>query len=112
MSYFESFFFKDSHLEIFHLFIRVQQELEFLTGTTSFLDSSISKTISTCIALGKNPAANKVKAEFKVTEKRFYWLKVKSLAVAKDWVELESFSKEKKPPVGRERFLVFFCSCF
>jgi len=36
-----------------------------------------------------------------VSEKRWYWLKVFALATIKDWVALEKFSKEKKPPIGK-----------
>ncbi|KAL6570743.1 vacuolar protein sorting-associated protein 16 [Orobanche gracilis] len=79
--------------------LRIQHELEVTTKQAIFVDSSISDTIRTCIVLGNQRAANRVKNEFKVSEKRWYWLKVFALATIRDWDALEKFSKEKRPPV-------------
>ncbi|PIN25618.1 Vacuolar assembly/sorting protein VPS16 [Handroanthus impetiginosus] len=85
--------------------LRIQHELEVTTKQAIFVDSSISDTIRTCIVLGNHRAANKVKAEFKVSEKRWYWLKVFALATIRDWDALEKFSKEKRPPIGYRPFV-------
>ncbi|KAL9319611.1 hypothetical protein ACSQ67_011450 [Phaseolus vulgaris] len=85
--------------------LRIQHELEVTTKQAIFVDSSINDTIRTCIVLGNHRAALKVKTEFKVSEKRWYWLKVFALATIKDWVALEKFSKEKKPPMGFRPFV-------
>ncbi|XP_019464204.1 PREDICTED: protein VACUOLELESS1 [Lupinus angustifolius] len=85
--------------------LRIQHELEVTTKQAIFVDSSISDTIRTCIVLGNHRAAMRVKTEFKVSEKRWYWLKVFALATIKDWVALEKFSKEKKPPIGYRPFV-------
>ncbi|KAJ6953935.1 protein VACUOLELESS1-like [Populus alba x Populus x berolinensis] len=85
--------------------LRIQHELEVSTKQPIFVDSSISDTIRTCIALGNHRAAMKVKTEFKVSEKRWYWLKVFALATIRDWDALEKFSKEKRPPNGFRPFV-------
>ncbi|KAK4278482.1 hypothetical protein QN277_016322 [Acacia crassicarpa] len=85
--------------------LRIQHELEVTTKQAIFVDSSISDTIRTCIVLGNHRAAVRVKTEFKVSEKRWYWLKVFALATVKDWAALEKFSKEKKPPIGYRPFV-------
>lgn len=85
--------------------IRIQHELEVTTKQAIFVDSSISDTIRTCIVLGNHRAAMKVKTEFKVSEKRWYWLKVFALATIRDWDALEKFSKEKRPPIGYRPFV-------
>ncbi|CAJ1964254.1 unnamed protein product [Sphenostylis stenocarpa] len=85
--------------------LRIQHELEVTTKQAIFVDSSINDTIRTCIVLGNHRAAMKVKTEFKVSEKRWYWLKVFALATIKDWVALEKFSKEKKPSIGYRPFV-------
>ncbi|KAH6780752.1 vacuoleless1 [Perilla frutescens var. hirtella] len=85
--------------------LRIQHELEVTTKQAIFVDSSISDTIRTCIVLGNHRAANKVKAEFKVSDKRWYWLKVFALATIRDWEALEKFSKEKRPPIGYRPFV-------
>lgn len=83
-----------------HVF-RIQHELEASTKQAIFVDSSINDTIRTCIVLRNNRAAAKVKSEFKVSDKRWYWLKAFALATIKDWDALEKFSKEKRPPTGK-----------
>ncbi|KAI4381195.1 hypothetical protein MLD38_007293 [Melastoma candidum] len=85
--------------------LRIQHELEVTTKQAIFVDSSISDTIRTCIVLGNHRAAMKVRTEFKVSEKRWYWLKVFALATIRDWDALEKFSKEKRPPVGYRPFV-------
>lgn len=85
--------------------LRMQHELEVSTKQAIFMDSSISDTIRTCIVLGNHRAAVKVKTEFKVSEKRWYWLKVFALATIRDWDALEKFSKEKRPPIGYRPFV-------
>ncbi|GJV66911.1 protein vacuoleless1 [Tanacetum coccineum] len=85
--------------------LRIQHELEVSTQQPIFVDSSISDTIRTCIVLGNHRAAMKVKTEFKVSDKRWYWLKVFALATIRDWDALEKFSKEKRPPVGYKPFV-------
>ncbi|KAL9245057.1 hypothetical protein vseg_018753 [Gypsophila vaccaria] len=91
----------DEHAKL----LRMQHELEVSTKQAIFVDSSISDTIRTCIVLGNHRAAMKVKTEFKVSEKRWYWLKVFALATIRDWVALEKFSKEKRPPIGYKPFV-------
>ncbi|OVA07247.1 Vps16 [Macleaya cordata] len=85
--------------------LRIQHELEVTTKQAIFVDSSISDTIRTCIVLGNHRAAMKVRSEFKVSEKRWYWLKVFALATIRDWDALEKFSKEKRPPIGYRPFV-------
>lgn len=85
--------------------LRMQHELEVTTKQPIFVDSSISDTIRTCIVLGNHRAAMKVRTEFKVSEKRWYWLKVFALATIRDWDALEKFSKEKRPPIGYRPFV-------
>ncbi|XP_072968310.1 protein VACUOLELESS1 isoform X2 [Typha angustifolia] len=85
--------------------LRLQHELEVSTKQAIFVDSSISDTIRTCIVLGNHRAALRVRTEFKVSEKRWYWLKAFALATVRDWEGLEKFSKEKRPPGGYKPFV-------
>ncbi|KAM0858443.1 hypothetical protein ACQ4PT_047830 [Festuca glaucescens] len=85
--------------------LRVQHNLEVSTKQAIFLGSSVSDTIKTCIAMGNERAAAKVKSEFKVPDKRWYWLKACALATVGNWDALEAFSKEKRPPGGYKPFV-------
>lgn len=70
----------------------------------TFMDMSLSDTIYQCVLLGDLKAAEQLKKEFKVPDKRFYWLKVRALAESKSWLELDRFSKARKSPIGYEPF--------
>ncbi|CAO2170922.1 unnamed protein product [Urochloa humidicola] len=85
--------------------LRLQHELEVSTKQAIFLGSSVSDTIKTCIAMGNERAALKVKSEFKVPDKRWYWLKTCALATVGNWDALEKFSREKRPPGGYKPFV-------
>ncbi|XP_078167947.1 vacuoleless1 (VCL1) [Carex rostrata] len=97
--------FESKASEEYSKLLRVQHELEVSTKQPIFVDSSISDTIRTCIVMGNHRAALKVKNEFKVSEKRWYWLKAFALATVRDWDALEKFSKEKRPPGGYKPFV-------
>uniref|UniRef100_A0A0D3ES82 Protein VACUOLELESS1 n=1 Tax=Oryza barthii TaxID=65489 RepID=A0A0D3ES82_9ORYZ len=85
--------------------LRSQHELEVSTKQAIFVGSSVSDTIKTCIAMGNERAALKVKSEFKVPDKRWYWLKSCALATVGNWDALEKFSKERRPPGGYKPFV-------
>ncbi|RKP25059.1 vacuolar protein sorting protein vps16 [Syncephalis pseudoplumigaleata] len=65
-----------------------------------FVGLSVSETMKQCILAGDHSQANRIRADFKVPEKRFWWLKIKALAELRDWDALEQFSKTKKSPIG------------
>lgn len=69
-----------------------------------FVGKTVSETIGGLILIAQNSRANKVKDEFKVPEKRFWWIKMKVLVTRRDWDELLKFSKSKKSPIGYEPF--------
>lgn len=85
--------------------LKMQHELETSMGKAIFVDSSVSDTICTCLSLGYNAYADKLKSTFKVPVERFYLLKIKALSAASNWAALEKFASEKKPPVGFKPFV-------
>ncbi|KAM7431229.1 Vacuolar protein sorting-associated protein 16 [Porites harrisoni] len=70
----------------------------------TFMDLSLSDTIYQCILQGELKVAEQLKKEFKVPDKRFYWLKVRSLAESHNWLELDKLSKARKSLIGYEPF--------
>ncbi|KAJ3129946.1 hypothetical protein HK098_007212 [Nowakowskiella sp. JEL0407] len=72
--------------------LEIQAQLEKDTGH-SFLELSLSETIFKCLLLGHGNRAAKIKSDFKVPDKRFWWLKVKALVKALNWEGLEKFAK-------------------
>jgi len=70
-----------------------------------FVDCSVNDTLSKLIVLGQSKRASKIKSDFKVPDKRFWWIKIKALVSVKDWMSLEKFAKEKKSPIGYVPFV-------
>eukprot|EP01116_Phalansterium_solitarium_P018834 TRINITY_DN5113_c0_g4_i1.p2 TRINITY_DN5113_c0_g4~~TRINITY_DN5113_c0_g4_i1.p2 ORF type:complete len:859 (+),score=366.88 TRINITY_DN5113_c0_g4_i1:2904-5480(+) len=60
----------------------------------------LGDTLFHLIQIGQAKKAAKLKADFKVPETRFYWLKINALAGIRDWASLERLAKDKKPPIG------------
>ncbi|EGC36173.1 hypothetical protein DICPUDRAFT_32286 [Dictyostelium purpureum] len=82
----------------------LQKELE-TSLQEQFEGMSISDTIYKLISLNQGKRANSIKSEFKVPDKRFWWIKIKALSIMCDWEELMKFSKDKKSPIGYEPFV-------
>ena len=59
---------------------RVQSELEAETGNAALLGLSLAETLRQCVRLGNHRAAARLRADFKVSDRRFWWLKVRSAA--------------------------------
>lgn len=66
---------------------------------------SLSDTISALLTHGLGKRAEALRSAFRVPDKRWWWLKLKALAAAKNWTVLETFAKSKKSPIGYEPFV-------
>lgn len=65
----------------------------------------IHETIKQLLQLGDLKSAEKKRIEYKVPDKRFWWLRIQVLSESFQWDELEKFSKAKKSPIGYEPFV-------
>ncbi|KAM4698131.1 vacuolar protein sorting-associated protein 16 homolog [Rhinophrynus dorsalis] len=65
-----------------------------------YLDYSLHDTIYNLILDGMQKKAEQLYKEFKIPDKRYWWLKISALADKEDWEELEKFSKSKKSAIG------------
>uniref|UniRef100_A0AAY5EG06 Vacuolar protein sorting-associated protein 16 homolog n=1 Tax=Electrophorus electricus TaxID=8005 RepID=A0AAY5EG06_ELEEL len=79
--------------------LRFQRRLEEEKGEC-LLGFSLHDTISTLLSLGLHKHAEQLYKEFRVPDKRYWWLKLTALAEKEDWEELEKFAKSKKSPIG------------
>ncbi|XP_072863300.1 vacuolar protein sorting-associated protein 16 homolog isoform X4 [Chlorocebus sabaeus] len=79
--------------------LRLQRRLEDELGG-EFLDLSLHDTVTTLILGGHNKRAEQLARDFRIPDKRLWWLKLTALADLEDWEELEKFSKSKKSPIG------------
>ena len=77
----------------------LQKELESSIGG-HYVGDSISDCLFKLIKLDQSKRVAKIRSDFKVPDKRFWWIKIKALASIADWLNLEKFAKEKKSPIG------------
>jgi len=66
---------------------------------------SIHDTMIRLLQMGEIKEAEKMKNEYKVPDRRFWWMRILTLAEKQNWMELEKFSKNKKSPIGYEPFV-------
>ncbi len=94
----ENFAAKATETEIRLLYL--QRELEASVAAGEFLGCSLSDTLYRLILARQYKQAGKVRSDFKVPDKRYWWIQVKALAQLSDWAELESLANSKKSPIG------------
>ena len=98
-----------------------QQTLEQEVQGSKYVGLSINETIHACIVRGNGKKADKLRADWKVPDKRsvrhyplsewsltkgrWWYIKLKSLIELRDWDALETFAKSKKSPIGYEPFV-------
>ncbi|KAG2424052.1 hypothetical protein HYH02_015233 [Chlamydomonas schloesseri] len=85
---------------------REQARLERETGQHLFYGLSLVDTVRAAIRLGHHRAATAIKKQFALSDRRFTWIKVRTLAEARDWESLEGFATElRRSPIGWEPFI-------
>ncbi len=55
--------------------------------------------------LGHHKQAAALRKQFSVSDRHFWWLKVRALAESRAWEALDAFAAEKKSPIGYEPFV-------
>ncbi|RKP37876.1 Vps16, N-terminal region-domain-containing protein [Dimargaris cristalligena] len=84
--------------------VKLQLDLEQLAGR-SFRGLSISETAYQCVIQGLGSKAAQLRNDFKIPDKRFWFIKLRTLVAKRDWTELEKFSRVKKSPIGYDPFV-------
>ncbi|KAK7877787.1 hypothetical protein WMY93_031547 [Mugilogobius chulae] len=87
--------------------LRFQKKLDEEKGA-GLQGLSLQDTMEALLNLGLHKQAEQVSRDFRVPDKRFWWLKLRALAEKHDWDELDKFSRSKKSPIG---FLPFVEVC-
>lgn len=93
----------DDAQRLLSLQIAYERELE---NKFSFKGLSVDEFIFKLIIEGFSKRAERVRVDWKVPDKRWWWVKLKALSHIKDWEGLEVFAKSKKSPIGYEPFVV------
>nr|CAB3267627.1 vacuolar protein sorting-associated protein 16 homolog [Phallusia mammillata] len=71
----------------------------------SFAELSMHDTIHELLITNQLKKAEQLRKQYKVNDKRWWWLRIQSLAEIGSFNELESFSKSKKSPIGYLPFI-------
>ncbi|XP_030369960.1 vacuolar protein sorting-associated protein 16 homolog [Scaptodrosophila lebanonensis] len=74
-------------------------------GHIPFYGMSVHDTMLQLLRMGEQKEAEKIKSDFKVPDRRYWWLRIRTLAENHKWDDLEKFSKSKKSPIGYEPFV-------
>ncbi|TFK38119.1 Vps16, N-terminal region-domain-containing protein [Crucibulum laeve] len=83
-----------------------QQQLEKeADGKIAFFGQTVNDTIRTCLINGLSKRADKIKSDFKVPDKRFWYIKLYALTETRDFEAIDAFSKLKRSPIGYEPFV-------
>ncbi|KAL3280278.1 hypothetical protein HHI36_017772 [Cryptolaemus montrouzieri] len=81
--------------------VRYQREIEeTLNSRNQFQHKSLHETFKLLLERQEYKLADKLKNDFKMSDKRYFWLKIEHMAQTEDWQELEKFSKAKKGNVN------------
>ncbi|XP_041937037.1 vacuolar protein sorting-associated protein 16 homolog [Alosa sapidissima] len=79
--------------------LRFQKRLEDDKGE-HLMGLSLQATLQVLLSIGLHKQAEQLYKDFRVPDKRYWWLKLTALAEKEDWEELEKFAKSKKSPIG------------
>ncbi|KAJ1520941.1 hypothetical protein ONE63_004018 [Megalurothrips usitatus] len=70
-----------------------------------FYGLSLHDTVEKLLLKGELKLADSLRTEFKVPDRRYWWLRILAHGKNRDWLGLEKFSKDKKSPIGYEPFV-------
>uniref|UniRef100_A0A8C7KYG4 Vacuolar protein sorting-associated protein 16 homolog n=1 Tax=Oncorhynchus kisutch TaxID=8019 RepID=A0A8C7KYG4_ONCKI len=90
--------------------LRFQRRLDEEMGE-ALLGLSLQETLHALLTSNFHKQAEQLYRDFRVPDKRYWWLKLTALAEKDDWEEMEKFAKSKKSPIGYLPFVEVFCLC-
>jgi len=87
-----------------HKLIKYQSMLEEKLGKL-YVNLSVHQTLVQLLQDREIKLADKLKAEFKLSERKYLWLKVRALGASHQWAELATLVKNGKSAIGFPPFL-------
>lgn len=66
---------------------------------------SVTQTIAKLLRVGDLRVAERVKNDFRVPDRKWWWLQIQVMAEQGQWEALEKFARAKKSPIGYEPFV-------
>ncbi|BGP40027.1 Vacuolar protein sorting-associated protein 16 [Rhodotorula kratochvilovae] len=96
----------DDHVRLLVFQESLEQDAAATAGGKMFVGLSVNETLRACLLAGMDKRAEKLRGEFKVPDKRYWYLKLRALIALRDWDALDAFAKSKKSPIGYEPFVL------
>lgn len=95
---------KQTHFESqvvseFVTLLNIQEQLES-EYEMDFANLSVSDTISALLNISQTNRAQKVASKLHISDKQFWWLRIRSLVSRREWTELLELAKSRKSPIG------------
>ncbi|KOX72193.1 Vacuolar protein sorting-associated protein 16 like protein [Melipona quadrifasciata] len=84
--------------------LRYQKSMEDVLQE-SIVGKPLHDTVKVLLLRNELKLADKLRSEYKISDRRYWWLRIQCLAEKGMWNELEKFSKSKKCPIGYEPFV-------
>ncbi|KAF7991263.1 hypothetical protein HCN44_002825 [Aphidius gifuensis] len=84
--------------------LKYQKSLED-TLRQQIVGKSLHDTVKILLLQNEIKLADKLRSEYKIPDRRYWWLRIQCLAEKQLWNELDKFSKSKKSPIGYEPFI-------
>ncbi|KAJ2008102.1 Vacuolar protein [Coemansia thaxteri] len=91
----------DSHIRL----AKFQSQLEADSPGEVYIGLPLNETLAKCFLQGNYAKASKLRVDFKVPERRYYWIKLHALVVRRDWTELARLANAKTSPIGYRPFV-------
>ncbi|KAJ2486778.1 Vacuolar protein [Coemansia sp. RSA 2050] len=90
----------DAHIRL----VQAQRQMEQELGVP-LVGLPLNETLAQCLAKGNYARGSKLRTEFKIPERRYYWIKLHALVLRRDWAELARLANAKKSPIGYTPFV-------
>ncbi|XP_011305829.1 vacuolar protein sorting-associated protein 16 homolog [Fopius arisanus] len=84
--------------------LKHQRSLED-TLREQIVGKSVHDTVKLLLLQNEIKLAENLRSEYKIPDRRYWWLRIQCLAEKGLWSDLEKFSKGKKSPIGYEPFI-------
>ncbi|KAJ2335828.1 Vacuolar protein [Coemansia sp. RSA 2673] len=84
---------------------KFQSQLEADSPGEVYIGLPRNETLAKCFLQGNYAKASKLRVDFKVPERRYYWIKLHALVVRRDWTELARLASAKTSPIGYRPFV-------
>ncbi|XP_076813788.1 vacuolar protein sorting-associated protein 16 homolog [Clavelina lepadiformis] len=85
----------EEQLQLLHEQTNLEQDTE-----SSYVEGSLHDTLHSLLTSNQIKKAEQLRKQFKVNDKRWWWLRITALGEQRNFAELESFSRSKKSPIG------------